>query len=71
MGELIDMAAKLSTANMIGTFVTIVVGIALVPVLYSIIVTANVTDPATAAMISLVPLVFVIGIVLYTVTNLV
>ena len=68
---MIDMAAKLNTAQMIGTFVTIVVGIALVPVLYSIITTANVTDPATAAMISLVPLVFVIGIVLYTVTNLV
>jgi len=68
----INMAsAKLNTAQMIGTFVTIVVGIALVPVLYSIIITANVTDPATAAMISLVPLVFVIGIVLYTVTNLV
>lgn len=66
------MAGKqLSTSNMIGVFLTIVIGVALVPILYTFITAANVTDPATAAMISLIPLVFVIGLVLYTVTSLV
>lgn len=66
------MAKKqISTASMIGVFLTIVIGVALIPILYTFITAANVTDPATAAMISLIPLVFVIGLVLYTVTSLV
>lgn len=64
-------SARLSTQQMIGTFLTIVIGVALVPILYTFITAANITDPATAAMISLIPLVFVIGLVLYTVVNLV
>ena len=63
--------AKISTGSMIGVFLTIVIGVALVPILYTFITAANITDTATAAMILLIPLVFVIGLVLYTVTNLV
>lgn len=58
--------AELGIRQMLGSLVVSVVGVALVPVLYSIITAANITDATTAALISLIPLFFVVGILYAT-----
>jgi len=41
----------------------VVLGIALVPVMYTFISAANITDAGTALVVSLIPLIFVFGII--------
>jgi hypothetical protein len=68
---MIQMARReLSIDEMFKSVLYIVVGVALVPVLYSIITTANITDAITASVISLIPLFFVISLVYATVKGM-
>jgi len=62
---------SLSVDKLIQSMIFVVVGVSLVPVLYTTITNANVTDTSTALMISLIPLFFVIGLLYATVKNMI
>lgn len=65
------MAGKeLNIQTMIGALVTIVVGVVLIPTIQSTITSANITDTATAAVLSLIPFMFGIGLLYTTVRGL-
>ena len=57
------MAEVLSVGELIGSLLFVVLGIALVPVMYTFISAANITDAGTALVVSLIPLIFVFGII--------
>jgi len=57
------MAEVLSVGELIGSLLFVVLGIALVPVMYTFITAANITDQGTALVVSLIPLIFVFGII--------
>lgn len=53
----------MTLSEMIGSLLTIVVGIVLIPIIYNQLETANITDPAVAGILALVPFFFAIGLV--------
>jgi len=63
--------AQLTVTGMVGSLVTIVVGIALIPVIYSQLASANITDATVSAILSLVPFMFGIGLLVATVKGLI
>lgn len=66
------MESKITTEKIITAFISIVVGLALLPTVFSFVADAqaNATG-ATAGLISLVPVFYIIGLVLVTVGVLV
>lgn len=63
--------AQLTVTGMVGALVTIVVGIALIPVIYAQLNSANISDPTVSALISLVPFFFGVGLLVATVKGLI
>ena len=63
--------AELSVSSMISALVVVVVGVALIPVLYTSITAANITDASVAAIIALVPFFFAIGLVVAIVKGMI
>jgi peptidoglycan/LPS O-acetylase OafA/YrhL len=53
---------ELTVSAMIGALVVVVVGVALIPVIYTQITAANITDPAVAGIVALIPFFFAIGL---------
>lgn len=67
----IYMATKLSINNMFDTLLYIVFGFALIPVIYTLLTAANITDPAVASIAALVPLFFILGLAYASVKGLI
>lgn len=63
------MAAGIETRNIIQAFIAVLVGIMLVPVIYQTAVFANVSGN-TALVLAIIPLLFVLGILLITVRQM-
>jgi Co/Zn/Cd efflux system component len=53
----------LTLGDMIISVVSIVVGVALIPIIYTQVTAANITDPTVAAMVALIPFFFALSIV--------
>ncbi len=64
------MAEKMTVKGMVVSIIGIIIGIYLVPVIYTSITAANITDTTLAAVISLIPLVFVFALILNVVDSL-
>jgi hypothetical protein len=62
---------ELTVTGMVGSLVTIVVGVALIPVIYAQLTHANITDPTVSAMLSLIPFMFGVGLLVATVKGLI
>ncbi len=60
------MAKQLDLEQMVGAFVAIIVGVALISPLQTNITNANITDPATASIVALVLLAFGVGLLVNT-----
>jgi len=55
--------AELNFERMIGALVTVALGVVLIPVVYNLVSTANITDATIALIISLIPLLFSLAVV--------
>ncbi|KXH75944.1 MAG: hypothetical protein AM326_08245 [Candidatus Thorarchaeota archaeon SMTZ-45] len=55
--------AELNFERMIGALVTVALGVVLIPVVYNLVTTANITDSTIALIVSLIPLLFSLAIV--------
>lgn len=58
---------ELGVKDMLTSLISVIVGVALIPILYEYINDANITNPAVSGLVSLIPLFFAIGILLNTV----
>ena len=64
------MAKELDISKMIGSLVVIVVGVVLIPTIQTTITNANITDAATASILSLIPFMFGVSLLYTTVKGL-
>lgn len=64
------MAKELDIRAMIGALVVIVVGVVLIPTITTTIADANITDTATASIVSLIPFMFGVALLYTTVRGL-
>ena len=55
--------ARFGVGAMLGSLITVLVGVALIPVIFTHVTNANITDPTVALIVSLIPLLFSISIV--------
>lgn len=65
------VAKKLNVNDMFSTLIYIVFGFAVIPVIYTLLVAANLTDASVAAVASLVPLFFILGLAYASVKGLI
>jgi cell division protein FtsX len=56
--------AEFTVEGLVLSLVSIVVGVALIPIVYNQVVAANITDPTVAALVSLIPFLFALSIVI-------
>lgn len=63
--------AELTVAGMMASFITILVGVVLIPVIYNQVEAANITDTALSSVITLIPLLFGLGIVVSVMKGLI
>ena len=61
------MAKELSIKNMMSSMMYVVVGVILIPVLFGVITTANITDATTALVVSLIPVLFSLAVLYGTI----
>lgn len=64
------MAKEVSVETMMKSMMYVVVGVVLIPVIFGVITTANITDATTALVVSLIPVLFAISILYGTVKSM-
>lgn len=64
------MAKELSIKSMMSSMMYVVVGVILIPVLFGVITTANITDATTALVVSLIPVLFSLAVLYGTIKGM-
>ena len=55
--------AEMNFEKMVGSLVTVALGVVLIPVVFNLVTEANITDGTIALIVSLIPLLFALAIV--------
>ena len=64
------MAKQLEVSDMMKSMMYVIVGVILIPVMFGVITTANITDATTALVVSLIPVLFALSVLYGTVKGM-
>jgi len=64
------MAKELRVSDMMKSMMYVIVGVILIPVMFGVITTANITDATTALVVSLIPVLFSLSVLYGTVKGM-